>query len=363
MYRILIVDDEKIERKGVSFLIKQMDVECELTETVNGQEALEWLEENEADILLTDVKMPHMDGITMAKTVREQFPDVQFVFLSGYTDKEYLKEAIHLHVDAYIEKPVNLDEFTATIKKLVANCVKRRQTRNLEDEFYKVSPSKKERNERVYTLSQGSLKNLEKILKGTEQAAAVKELKTFCAGIRECEGTPPAYVCNVYFQLSLQLQNAAHYHNAKETLREMEQFSQQIIHAPTLDYLEMESFRLLDALFLEIATRDLDPVALVNSYIEKNFADSSVTIDKIAQDLKFNASYLCERYKQYTNVTISNALTATRIEEACRLLKTTDMMLYEIAYRVGYSNGKYFSKVFQKETGMSPKDYRRLHHG
>lgn len=60
MYRILVVDDEKIERTGIRFLLKQIPEKFEIAEAVNGKEALLWLEEKEADILMTDVKMPFM---------------------------------------------------------------------------------------------------------------------------------------------------------------------------------------------------------------------------------------------------------------------------------------------------------------
>ncbi|MBQ2744400.1 MAG: response regulator [Lachnospiraceae bacterium] len=121
MYRILIVDDEKIERKGVSFLIKQMDVECELTETVNGQEALEWLEENEADILLTDVKMPHMDGIDLIRSIKEKNinPKMKIIIISGYSDFEYAKLAVKLGVSDYLLKPVDPKEFEPAMRKIM----------------------------------------------------------------------------------------------------------------------------------------------------------------------------------------------------------------------------------------------------
>ena len=72
MYKILVCDDEKIERKGVIFLFKQMDIDCTIEEIVNGQAALEYLETHEVDILLTDVKMPHMDGMELIKKIKER---------------------------------------------------------------------------------------------------------------------------------------------------------------------------------------------------------------------------------------------------------------------------------------------------
>ena len=121
MYRILVVDDEKIERKGVMFLFKQMDIDCEIVEIVNGQVALEYLENNEVDILLTDVKMPHVDGMELIKQIKERNlnPNMKIIIVSGYSDFEYAKLAVKLGVSDYILKPVDPKEFEPTLRKVL----------------------------------------------------------------------------------------------------------------------------------------------------------------------------------------------------------------------------------------------------
>ena len=121
MYKILVVDDEKIERKGVAFLFKQMDIDCEIVEIVNGQVALEYLENNEVDILLTDVKMPHMDGMELIKQIKERNlnPNMKIIIVSGYSDFEYAKLAVKLGVSDYILKPVDPKEFEPTLRKIL----------------------------------------------------------------------------------------------------------------------------------------------------------------------------------------------------------------------------------------------------
>ena len=94
MIRILIVDDEKIERNGIKFLLKQLHMEAQIREAVNGVKALEALEEEPADILLTDIKMPFMDGLTLAENVVEKYPQTKMVIFSGYGEFEYARKAI-----------------------------------------------------------------------------------------------------------------------------------------------------------------------------------------------------------------------------------------------------------------------------
>lgn len=69
MYRILIVDDERIERNGIRFLLKKLNMEFDIDEAVNGLDALEKMRQEDYDILLTDVKMPFMDGIELIDNV------------------------------------------------------------------------------------------------------------------------------------------------------------------------------------------------------------------------------------------------------------------------------------------------------
>lgn len=80
MYRMMIVDDEDDERFGIRYLLNKFEFEFCFIEAENGMEALEKLSENPVDILLTDVKMPFLDGLELSKIVREKFPETEIVF-------------------------------------------------------------------------------------------------------------------------------------------------------------------------------------------------------------------------------------------------------------------------------------------
>ena len=135
MYKILVCDDEKIERKGVIFLFKQMDIDCTIEEIVNGQAALEYLETHEVDILLTDVKMPHMDGMELIKKIKERNlnPNMKIIIVSGYSDFEYAKLAVKLGVSDYILKPVDPKEFEPTLRKILDELDSQKYEKDLKD--------------------------------------------------------------------------------------------------------------------------------------------------------------------------------------------------------------------------------------
>lgn len=119
MYRILIVDDERIERRGIRFLLRKIGVEMEVMEASNGKEAFEYLQKQEVDILFTDVKMPFMDGLELIQNVVPNHPHMKTVIFSGYSEFEYVKHALTLGVKNYILKPVDPKEFEKTVSQIM----------------------------------------------------------------------------------------------------------------------------------------------------------------------------------------------------------------------------------------------------
>jgi len=122
MIKLLLVDDEDFTREGI---LENIDFESlsilKIKDCDNGEEALEIAAGLKPDILLTDVRMPVVDGIELAFGVRRMFPECEIIFMSGFADKEYLKSAISLGAVAYIEKPISLIELTAALSKAVFN--------------------------------------------------------------------------------------------------------------------------------------------------------------------------------------------------------------------------------------------------
>lgn len=120
MYKLIIVDDEYSTRSGLKMCINWFEYGIEVAgEAENGNKGLELANRVRPDIVLTDVKMPGMDGIEMVKRLKEQHPDTKFVFISGYDDIEYLKSAMKMDAVDYILKPVNLEELNAVIEKIM----------------------------------------------------------------------------------------------------------------------------------------------------------------------------------------------------------------------------------------------------
>ncbi len=116
--RLLIVDDEQMTRDSLLALIptKSLGIR-EVATACNGRQAWSQALTSPPNIVLCDVRMPKMDGLELATLLREKYPDVKIIFISGYADKEYLKTAISLQATAYVEKPIDVDELVKVLKK------------------------------------------------------------------------------------------------------------------------------------------------------------------------------------------------------------------------------------------------------
>lgn len=118
-YRLLLVDDEEEVRTSI---MQKIDWEktgfAVVGDAENGQDALEKIEQLEPDLVLTDIRMPYMDGLALATRIRQLRPSIKIIIFSGYDDFEYAKEAIKLNIIEYILKPVNVEELTEILLRI-----------------------------------------------------------------------------------------------------------------------------------------------------------------------------------------------------------------------------------------------------
>ena len=132
MMNILIADDEKIEREGIRYLLSLEKGERRIFEAANGKQAMQILRTENIDMILTDIKMPVMDGLELARRAKELFPEIRIVIFSGYNDFTFAQEAIRYGVTDYILKPVDPDNFHEIIEKAEKNIRDRQAEENRE---------------------------------------------------------------------------------------------------------------------------------------------------------------------------------------------------------------------------------------
>lgn len=119
MIKLMIVDDESIIRRGIRTSIDWWTLNVDIVgEARNGKQALDLVQDLKPDIVVTDIRMPHMDGLEFAQQLKEQYPHIRIIILSGYDDFDYARQALKIGVTEYLMKPVGAEELSALISRL-----------------------------------------------------------------------------------------------------------------------------------------------------------------------------------------------------------------------------------------------------
>ena len=118
-YNILLVEDEHYLRNALKHSIEEIDDFYKVTaEAANGADALEILKKESVHIVFTDIQMPVMDGLELSKQIKTLYPEIPIVILTGYSDFEYVQEALRQQVFDYLLKPVSEDDLLAVLSKI-----------------------------------------------------------------------------------------------------------------------------------------------------------------------------------------------------------------------------------------------------
>lgn len=113
--KILVIDDEEIVRRSCSRTLSPLGYDVSLTQS--SLDGLKMIDNEEFDLVLTDIKMPDMDGIEVLKQVREKFPEMKVIIMTGYQTVENAVKSVQLGAFDYIEKPFSPDELISSVSK------------------------------------------------------------------------------------------------------------------------------------------------------------------------------------------------------------------------------------------------------
>lgn len=361
-FTALIVDDETIprailqqhlpwEKLGVTKVLLASD----------GEEALAEARRCPPDLVVSDIKMPRKNGLEMAAELRKFCPGCKFIFLSGYSDKEYLKGAIKLKAASYVEKPIDLEEITAALRDAISELGQQLPHDPRMFFFRGEAGGDTPLNDHVFLCSKSQLSEIGTAIRHKKKAETELALQRMYCEISRCEGTDPEYLRHLYCQLVFLFLTAAESHNITTVTQRTDFLLYTAAKQNTLAQLWDALYQTARDYFAALDPQDRDVTARVDHYLEQHSQNRTFTVQEMASELGFVNTYLCAAYKKSCGKTINQRLTELRIQHAKQLLTGPPQKLYEIARAVGYSDGKYFVKLFTRETGLSPKAYRERH--
>ncbi len=335
MYKLLLVDDEQIIREGLERMIDWEGLDLSLTASCpNAIAALDSMMDDMPDILVTDVRMPGMDGLELVERAMSLHPRLRAIILSGYDTFAYAQQAVRAGVMEYLLKPCAREELE---QALVRAC------RAIDKERRHVLHLNGERQARVKTL-------VEKLGELRESALDIAQMERQVCEIAKTAEDPSLLREALVSIVTSSLGGG----QAEWKLNViMGAFSQQEslerLIASSLYRLRGESG----------GARGF--VRQMTDYVKAHCADEALSLQYMADNVVYmNADYIGREFTRAMGRKFSAYLLEVRMERA-KMLMATDGALhsYEIAERVGLGNNPhYFSQVFRKYTGMTPKEYR-----
>lgn len=117
-YRVLVVDDEAIVREAIKSSIPWEQYQIEIASCMaNAPDAIAWLEREHVDLVITDIRMPVIDGLALVEILRAKYQEMDFIIISGYADFEYARHAMRFGVRDYLLKPVDTNTLVNAVCK------------------------------------------------------------------------------------------------------------------------------------------------------------------------------------------------------------------------------------------------------
>ncbi|EGA90850.1 two component transcriptional regulator, AraC family protein [Planococcus donghaensis MPA1U2] len=369
MHKLLIVDDEWMIREGLEKTVPWNEWNIEVVGTAkNGYEALEILKKLTVDILLTDIRMPKMNGLELIEVCKQQYPSMRIVLLSGHDEFSYAQKALRLGVSDYLLKPTDFHELKRVMLTASQELMMAKET-----------------------FDSGLPLLLESLIASpsTDKFEQLKQQPEFKSGygtmiIYHKEGNLPKIEFENFLSIKTkesatilffyQLENEEHW---KQLISDQTNFLQQsgfkgIIKTGSFS----EEIEQLYSLYLQATAASLplyqDQCLEVYLYNENKRDPSILNIiqfvsdnlemplnqTEFAKELHMSNSNFSKVFKQYTGMNFVDFITEKRIAKAKELLTYTNLKTTEIAQQIGYPEVRYFHQVFKKRVGCSPGGFR-----
>jgi len=515
--KVFLVEDEIVTREGIRDNVDWASAGFEFCgEAPDGEVALPLIETTQPNVIITDIKMPFMDGLQLCKIVRERMPGTKVIILSGHDEFEYAQEAVKLGVTEYLLKPVGVQTLQKSLQKIAAQIEQDRQeqenfqklrdqvdenrtllrerfllrlvmgavplTEAMEksrlldldiiaksylvvvlrieldhDEFdyfayrqvREIATGLVENNPDVF-LFKKDMEELVLIIKGdtpeyleqeayflteliknelagkttctlkmgigqpqtrvgdihqsfsralaaiegdvngngrSEQIATKTELLKLnklavadylrCGAIEEFddffttyihplgEAALNSYIIKNYVFVDIVLTTAKFVRelggSIDQVVPEINQIETLLLNIKTVEQFKEQTRKILVST-LEFRDQHgnqyVEIIHQAKAYVEQHYSNPDLSLNEVAAHINLSSSHFSTVFSRETGETFKEYLTALKIQKAKELLRSTALKSFEISYQVGYKDPHYFSHVFKKQTGLSPKEFR-----
>jgi len=407
--KVFLVDDEIVVREGIRESFPWEETPYVLVgEAPDGEMALPMIRDTNPDIVITDIKMPFMDGIELCRIMRAQMPWIGVIILSGYDEFEYARQCIQLGVREYMLKPINSDNLKEALDKVSAQLKAERNTfehaASLRARMESGGKLVKEKLIGSLFSNEAAEEDAPHVLEQLTSMGCpvpapfytvidaafspVGEGQAVAAALSESsEGVALPSPGRVGTRFLIPGESAEDveeraYAFATTLARELERTGcseirigiGEIVGKPEEIYQSFKTARHIRHLLVErkdenviiLGTREMgetsdETPAVISEaklYMSLHFTNPNLMLQDVAKAVNMSCSRFSTVFSQQNGQTFTEYLMYLRLSKAREMLRTTSERSSQIAREVGYNDAHYFSYIFKKNTGLTPSDYR-----
>lgn len=410
--KVFLVDDEIVIREGIRESFPWEETSYTLVgEAPDGEMALPMIRDTNPDIVITDIRMPFMDGIEFCRILRAQMPWIGIIILSGYDEFEYARQAIALGVKEYLLKPIYSEELRQVLDKVSAQIEEERKTRehaeslrsrmNTDGRFLKEkligslfsedAMEEDASNALMQLRAMGSPVTascyavvdaaFDPLEQGQDAAVTLAEgsggivhtsasrtgTRLLVLGDTPSDTEERAYAFTSSLVSELDRIGCR---QIKAGIGEIVEKPGDIVHSfKTARHIRHLLAERTDETPLILGIREMGESAgdtrspsVINEakvYMAQHFNDPNLMLQDVAKAVNMSNSRFSTVFSQQSGQTFTEYLIYLRISKAKEMLRTTDMRSSQIAHETGYNDAHYFSYIFKKNVGMTPSEYRQ----
>ena len=407
--KVFLVDDEIVIREGIRESFPWEDTPYDLVgEAPDGEMALPMIRDTNPDIVITDIKMPFMDGLELCRVLKTQMPWIGIIVLSGYDEFEYARQCIQLGVREYLLKPISSADLKEALDKIGKQITEERKSlehaSSLRARMGGDGKFVKEKLIGSLFSDEAAPEEAATVLKqlasmgcpvpapfytvidaafeptGTGQEAVLLLTESSNGAVHPSPGRVGTRML-VLGDTAMDAEEKA-YAMATSLVQELERANcgeirigiGEIVEKPEEILQSFKTARHIRHLLVEkkdegaliLGVREMGDVSddmpsVINEaklYMSQNYSNPNLMLPDVAGHVNMSKSRFSAVFSQCTGQTFTEYLIYLRLSKAKELLRTTNYKNSRIAGETGYNDSHYFSYIFKKNTGMTPSEYR-----
>ncbi|MBB3112822.1 two-component system response regulator YesN [Paenibacillus phyllosphaerae] len=343
-YKVILVDDEQWNRDLIRTFGQWEQLGLQIVgEAEDGEAALKLVEETRADIVITDMRMPGMDGVQLMEQMHVRFPAVRMIVISGYDDFNYMKQAIRYRAVDYLLKPIDPKELNTILQKCAADLAAATQSRALPLELSRAIASARQLLHRHFNeLNLAGIEHVLELLKADLGEALAQ----------------PAHLERVVTDLLLALKDMMNANSLPDDERAAAGSEVFSTAGKAVDFIKEQYRHALEQLIASRKYKNKLNLEDVRQYIERHFAEN-LSLEQLAKAFFVSKEYLSKVFKQEFGRNLTDYILGLRMEKAKVWLLDEQLSIKAVAEMIGYEDVTYFYRVFKKHYGVAPGEMRK----